>query len=119
MSAIRSFPLSEMEELIADAAGSRRADFVPAHRLATALMGDSIATNLFMVGYAYQKGLHPVSAESICKAIEMNGAAVEMNKGSFLWGRRAALDLAAVATRRDAAGRGTGVAPPIGDPRRE
>ena len=92
------FPLSDMEELIAEAAGSQRADFVPGTRLATSLMGDSIATNLFMIGYAYQKGLLPVSANSIFKAIEMNGVAIEMNKGSFLWGRRAALDLAAVAT---------------------
>jgi indolepyruvate ferredoxin oxidoreductase len=49
-----------------------------------------------MVGYAYQKGLLPVSAASILKAIELNGAAVDMNKGAFLWGRRAALDLTVV-----------------------
>ncbi|MBV8401746.1 MAG: indolepyruvate ferredoxin oxidoreductase family protein, partial [Acetobacteraceae bacterium] len=90
------FPLTEMEELIADAVGPGRANFVPATRLATALMGDSIATNLFMIGYAYQKRLIPLSADSILKAIEKNGVAVAMNKGSFLWGRRAALDLAAV-----------------------
>src|SRR5947209_19569540 len=85
-----------MEELIAEAVGPGNADFVPATRLATALLGDSIATNLFMIGYAYQKGLIPVSADSILKAIEMNGAAVAMNKASFAWGRRTALDLASV-----------------------
>jgi indolepyruvate ferredoxin oxidoreductase len=90
------FPLSEMEELISEAVGPGRADFVPATRLATSLMGDSIAANLFMVGYAYQKGLIPVSAASILKAIQMNGVAVDMNQGSFNWGRRAARDLAAV-----------------------
>ncbi len=90
------FPLTEMEDHIAAAVGSGRADFVPATRLATALMGDSIATNLFLVGYAYQKGLIPLHAGSILRAIEMNGAAVEMNKGAFQWGRRAALDLASV-----------------------
>ena len=37
--------------------------------LATALLGDTIASNLFMLGYAYQKGLVPVSAEAIDKAI--------------------------------------------------
>ncbi|HWX51034.1 MAG TPA: indolepyruvate ferredoxin oxidoreductase family protein [Roseomonas sp.] len=90
------FPLSAIEEQIAEAVGPGRADFVAGTRLATALLGDSIAANLFMVGYAYQKGLLPLSAASILKAIERNGAAVEMNKGAFLWGRRAALDLAAV-----------------------
>ena len=90
------FPMTEMEDHIAAAVGSGRADFLPATRLATALMGDSIATNLFLVGYAYQKGLIPLHADSIMQAIEMNGAAVEMNKGAFQWGRRAALDLAAV-----------------------
>ncbi|MFL5337102.1 MAG: indolepyruvate ferredoxin oxidoreductase family protein [Geminicoccaceae bacterium] len=90
------FPVGAMEEQIAEAVGPGRADFVAGTRLATALLGDSIAANLFMVGYAYQRGLLPVSAASILKAIELNGAAVEMNKGAFLWGRRAALDLTAV-----------------------
>jgi indolepyruvate ferredoxin oxidoreductase len=90
------FPADAMEGRIAEAVGPGDADFVPGTRLATALLGDSIATNLFMVGYACQKGLLPVSAASILRAVEMNGAAVEMNKGAFLWGRRAALDLGAV-----------------------
>jgi indolepyruvate ferredoxin oxidoreductase len=90
------FPTGEMEAQIASAVGPGGADFVPGTRLATALLGDSIATNLFMVGYACQKGLLPVSGASVLKAIEMNGAAVAMNTGAFLWGRKAALDLAAV-----------------------
>ncbi len=52
-----------MEKVIADACGPGRADFLPATRLATALMGDSIATNPFLLGYAYQKGMLPVSAD--------------------------------------------------------
>ncbi|MGO1080583.1 indolepyruvate ferredoxin oxidoreductase family protein [Inquilinus sp. CA228] len=71
-------------------------DAVDATRLATALLGDSIATNLFMLGYAWQKGLVPVSHEALEKAIELNGTAVAMNKAAFLWGRRAAHDLAQV-----------------------
>ncbi|MBV9655007.1 MAG: indolepyruvate ferredoxin oxidoreductase family protein, partial [Acetobacteraceae bacterium] len=90
------YPLTEMEEQIGAATGAGRADFVPATRLATALMGDSIATNLFLVGYAYQKGLIPLGADSILAAIDLNGAAVAMNRAAFGWGRRAALDLAAV-----------------------
>jgi indolepyruvate ferredoxin oxidoreductase len=88
-------PSREMADAIREAVGGA-ADFVDGSALATALMGDSIATNLFMVGYAYQKGLIPVAAASIVQAIELNGAAVESNKKAFEWGRRAAVDLAAV-----------------------
>jgi indolepyruvate ferredoxin oxidoreductase len=89
-------PLSEMEAQIVEGVGPGRADFVPSTRLATALLGDAIASNLFLVGYASQKGLLPVSPASILRAIEMNGAAVEMNRSAFAWGRRCALDPAAV-----------------------
>src|SRR5262249_39219569 len=78
------------------AAGAEACSFVDANRIATALMGDSIASNLFMLGYAWQKGLVPMSADSIERAIELNGAAIEMNKQAFLSGRRAAHDIAAV-----------------------
>ena len=90
------FPLDSIILRVAAAAGDERVDVVAATRLATALMGDSIATNLFMLGYAYQKGFVPVSAAGIERAIEMNGVAIESNKATFMWGRRAAIDPAAV-----------------------
>lgn len=65
-------------------------------RLATQLLGDAIAANMFMVGAAWQKGQIPVSLAAIERAIELNGVAVDMNKQAFLWGRRAAHDLKAV-----------------------
>ncbi|MCC6210477.1 MAG: indolepyruvate ferredoxin oxidoreductase family protein, partial [Burkholderiales bacterium] len=68
------------------------AEFVPAAELATALMGDSIATNMFMLGYAWQKGWLPLARASIERAIELNGVAVTFNQQSFVWGRRAAVD---------------------------
>ena len=55
-------------------------------------MGDSIAANLFMLGYAWQKGRIPLTEASLLRAIELNGVAVDSNKKSFLWGRRAAVD---------------------------
>jgi indolepyruvate ferredoxin oxidoreductase len=55
-------------------------------------MGDSIATNLFMLGYAFQKGLVPLGLASLERAIELNGVAVEANKHTFNWGRLAAQD---------------------------
>jgi indolepyruvate ferredoxin oxidoreductase len=91
-----TFPLADMQRLIAEGAGPGRADFIDAAGLATSLMGDALATNLFLLGYAWQKGLVPVSEEALQRAIELNGVAVEMNRKSFLWGRRAAQDQAAV-----------------------
>jgi indolepyruvate ferredoxin oxidoreductase len=90
------FPLDKMRDEIEGATGPGAAWFVDANGLATALMGDSIASNPFMLGYAWQKGLIPLSAESILRAIELNGVAVESNQKAFVWGRRAAHDLAAV-----------------------
>ncbi|HEY7943448.1 MAG: indolepyruvate ferredoxin oxidoreductase family protein [Burkholderiales bacterium] len=91
------FPLGSMEQEIRDAVAPGDAEFLDATRLATGLMGDSIATNLFMVGFAYQRGLIPLGEAAILRAIELNGAAVESNKQSFRWGRLAAVDPARVA----------------------
>ena len=74
---------------IEEAAGDR-ATFVDASGLATALLGTSLATNMFMLGHAYQLGHIPVSAEAIERAIELNAQAVRMNIEAFRWGRRAA-----------------------------
>ena len=81
-----------MARQIQDIAGREMVDFVEATTLATALLGDSIATNLFMVGYAWQKGLVPLAAESIEAAIRLNAVAVEANRQAFQWGRLAAHD---------------------------
>jgi indolepyruvate ferredoxin oxidoreductase len=85
-------PFDEVQALINESV-ENRADYIDATKLATALMGDSIATNLFMLGFAWQKGAIPVSDTAILRAIELNGVAIESNKKSFLWGRRAAVDL--------------------------
>jgi len=76
--------------------GADRAAFIPAAQLATALVGDAIATNLFMLGFACQRGLVPVSVAAIERAIELNAVAVDANRQAFRWGRRAAHDRAAV-----------------------
>ncbi|MBD9398242.1 indolepyruvate ferredoxin oxidoreductase family protein [Pseudomonas sp. PDM11] len=89
-------PGAAMRQALIDAVGAEKTWFVDATQLATRLLGDSIATNLFMLGYAYQKGLVPISAQAIDKAIELNNVAVEFNQQAFLWGRRAAYDAAAI-----------------------
>jgi indolepyruvate ferredoxin oxidoreductase len=83
-------------ELIRRAAGDNLTDFVDATGLGTALLGDAIAANLFLLGFAFQRGLIPLSLESIHRAIELNGVAVETNKRTFAWGRLAAHDIKAV-----------------------
>jgi indolepyruvate ferredoxin oxidoreductase len=101
----QEFPEAAFTEAIAAASDAGRCHFVEATRLAAALLGDSIATNVFMIGYAYQKGYLPLSGQSLEAAIELNGVAVDFNKLAFTWGRRAAHDLSAVekiAAPRDA-----------------
>jgi indolepyruvate ferredoxin oxidoreductase len=93
------FPGSELCRSIAAAVGGDNAEFLEATRLATGLLGDAIATNLFMLGYAYQRGLIPVSAAAIERAIDLNGVAVAFNRSAFQWGRRAAIDPALIEAR--------------------
>ncbi len=54
------------------------------------LFGQSIAANMFLLGYAYQKGGVPLSAAAIERAIDLNGEAVKMNLEAFRWGRAVA-----------------------------
>ncbi len=90
------YPAEDMRGLIEEAVGKEGAHFLDATAIATALMGDSIATNLFMLGFAWQRALIPLSEAAILRAIELNGVAIESNQKSFLWGRRAAHDQGAV-----------------------
>ncbi|MGE0288227.1 MAG: indolepyruvate ferredoxin oxidoreductase family protein [Bradyrhizobium sp.] len=87
------FEMGAMRDALNQSVTADRLDILDATGLATALMGDSIATNAFMLGFAFQRGAIPLSLEAIQKAIELNGAAVEMNKTAFAWGRLAAHDL--------------------------
>src|SRR4029077_9674183 len=59
---------------------------------AETLLGDSIATNMMMMGFAYQKGLLPLGAAAIEQAIEVNGVSIKMNTQAFRLGRLAAAD---------------------------
>jgi indolepyruvate ferredoxin oxidoreductase len=93
-----NFEAGAMRGTLDDAVGPGDLDILDATGLATALTGDSIATNAFMLGFAFQKGAIPLSLEAIMKAIELNGAAVNMNRLAFSWGRLAAHDLQHVVT---------------------
>jgi indolepyruvate ferredoxin oxidoreductase len=89
-------PSERLKRTIVADAGRDNAHFIDATRLATALFGQSIGANMFLVGYAYQLGAIPMSATAIERAIELNGEAVAMNRAAFHWGRRAVMDRAAV-----------------------
>lgn len=96
------FHPAEMRNALIAAVGEDNVDFLDATGLTSALLGDSLATNLFMMGYAFQKGLIPLSLDAIQGAIALNKVAVDANLRTFALGRLAAHDQAAVA---DLAGR--------------
>jgi indolepyruvate ferredoxin oxidoreductase len=89
------FPDGDLEGSIRQAVGED-VTFFDATAVATALLGDAIATNPLMLGFAAQRGLLPVGLAAIERAIELNGVALDLNRQALLWGRRAGHDLAAV-----------------------
>jgi indolepyruvate ferredoxin oxidoreductase len=86
------FPLAGLKDQLVATIGADHAAFIDAQHLASALMGDALYANMLLLGYAWQRGLVPISAAALDKAIELNGAAVDANRQAFLWGRRAAVD---------------------------
>ena len=97
-----SLPAERLKRVIAQTAGGRSetgpgVSFVDATTAATALLGNAIGANMFMLGYAWQTGRVPLSRASIRRAIELNGEAVPMNLDAFEWGRRAAAEPETVA----------------------
>lgn len=85
------FPANSLRASIESAVGKDCAEFVDATKYALNIFGDTIAGNMFMLGYAYQRGLVPIGADAINHAIDLNGASATSNKEAFIWGRRAAL----------------------------
>lgn len=94
--AYASFDSDPLVRQIRALVGDDRCDFIDATNLALTLTGNTLATNMFMVGFASQKGLLPVGAEAINRAIELNGTAVAFNKLAYRLGRLAAHDVAAL-----------------------
>ena len=81
-----------IKKALREAAGSDGVAFIDASKIATRLLGNAIAANMFMLGYAFQLGKIPLSAASIKQAITLNGEAVQMNLAAFAWGRIAVHD---------------------------
>ena len=75
------------EKVIAGAVGAENLSAFDANTLAERLMGESVFANVMMLGYAWQKGLVPVSEGTLKQAILLNGVAVEKNNRAFDLGR--------------------------------
>lgn len=73
--------------------GSSRHDFT---RISSTLLGDTIYTNMMLVGYALQQGLIPVCLESLEQAIKLNGTSVQENLQALALGRLLAHDAKAI-----------------------
>jgi indolepyruvate ferredoxin oxidoreductase len=83
------YPSDQLHKVLTDSTIGR-VEFLDATKHAKRLMGDAIAANLFMLGFAYQRGRIPLGANAIERAIELNGVAISFNQRAFYWGRLAA-----------------------------
>jgi indolepyruvate ferredoxin oxidoreductase len=91
-----SFETARLRSMVEDTVGADHVFSFNANKLAAALVGDAIASNTFMLGYAIQKGLIPIGLEAIEEAFRLNAVAVESNLHALRMGRIAAHDPAAV-----------------------
>jgi indolepyruvate ferredoxin oxidoreductase len=81
------FPVDTLESRLVSSTKKGALSLLPASQLAVSILGDTLAANLIVTGYAWQKGLLPISREAIHNAIELNGIAVAWNQKAFEWGR--------------------------------
>ena len=83
---------SDRVDAIGEAIGAENLATLNANDVANQLMGDTIYANVLLMGFAWQRGLIPVSLKALMRAIELNAVAVDNNKRAFTWGRIAAVD---------------------------
>jgi len=70
--------------------GDGQVDFFDASQMVARLLGDTMSSNVFLLGYAFQKGYLPLKASSLEAAIRLNNVSVNINLRAFAWGRVAA-----------------------------
>ncbi|WP_339823263.1 indolepyruvate ferredoxin oxidoreductase family protein [Sulfitobacter dubius] len=79
--------IDDREAVIAQAVGADNLSAFDANRMAEVLMGDAVFANVMMLGFAWQKGLVPVSLTALEQAIELNGVVPDKNRAAFGFGR--------------------------------
>ncbi|WP_415807479.1 indolepyruvate ferredoxin oxidoreductase family protein [Bordetella muralis] len=89
---------------IQHAVGASHTAALDAHHAAQTLFGDSILSNMFMLGYAWQRNHVPLAHAALVRAIELNGVSVQANRDAFEAGRLAAHDPKALAAAMRPAG---------------
>ena len=90
------YPMTALQNRFSSVLSVDNIEYLDATQLAVKLLGNSIGANLFLVGYAWQKGALPIGRASIFKAVDLNGVKPEWNKQAFEWGRLAAHDPQAI-----------------------
>ena len=80
-------PFDKMKENLINILGKNNIDFMPSNTITNKILGDSILSNMFIVGKAYQSGLIPIKAKAIEQAIQLNGVSIEENTQAFRLGR--------------------------------
>ncbi|MBI28737.1 MAG: hypothetical protein CFH21_00603 [Alphaproteobacteria bacterium MarineAlpha5_Bin11] len=87
-----SLPSNEIKNNFINILGENNIDFLPSNEIARKILGDSIASNMFMVGFAYQSGFIPINSTAIVEAIKLNGVSIDLNLNSFNLGRHYFID---------------------------
>ena len=80
-------PFDKMKENLINILGKNNIDFMPSNTITNKILGDSILSNMFIVGNAYQSGLIPIKANAIEHAIQLNGVSIDENIHAFRLGR--------------------------------
>lgn len=84
------FPESQLRQRLEEYAGADYVNYIKLQECATTLLGNSIMSNVMMVGFAAQKGWLPVAIATLEQAIRLNQVSVEDNLSALQWGRKLA-----------------------------
>lgn len=103
-------------EALEQATGADAMILAEADPLSRALTGEPLTANMLLLGLAWQRGLVPLAADAIHRAILLNGALVDANRAAFDWGRWLACDRDRVLRIAGLAPHGTGPETPTPTP---
>ncbi|MFT5005394.1 MAG: indolepyruvate ferredoxin oxidoreductase [Paracoccaceae bacterium] len=82
-----ALPTDRLQLALEARLGAESVDFFDVSELAKRLLGDSIYSNMMILGAAWQNGMVPISHSAITRAVELNGTAIKKNQRAFELGR--------------------------------